>query len=576
MNAASRRSKKKKAMGSRKPSEAAKKKERKEKSKIQRKKQSNSSNKGKSHDSKGQMEKRIDTSDGGAYTKREFLEFYGKEEGEWLWSVSAKSSQGDKGRKSAKRDKNHHESVAPKDVSQAVAGSGEASQSVSEQKQSTPDTQSGSISENERIENEQSVADEVEALEAILGEGNVDVTRSGVVVIKVEIRLTNEVSGRPPLLLSVTPSPGYPSQRLPEFSIYADWLTSNKKTQAYSELVRIAKEELIGCPVLYSWVGWLQENVKPPPAIQASSSNENLPSKMNNLHLSSSSNIDTPKIESPVVLSRMIIYSHHIIASSKRQAVMEEAVNRDLGGMSKIGWPGVIVVEGRKENVKDYFATLKRLRWQQLTVRGEETVKGLPGQTLNDLRVLPRRKFVEYGEMGMSQIAAACKTAGLGFLFDLYLQKRKGSTSKREKDSKTNSWISGDPFTDRKSTFQAHLVAVKSKSDVEAAMNLLLQNRKIARATHNISAFRFVGTTGGIVKDYDDDGETAAGGRLLHLLDLGKAESVLVVVSRWYGGILLGPDRFRHINNAARVLLEEHNFIKGKGNKKSTDSTGKG
>lgn len=31
--------------------------------------------------------------------------------------------------------------------------------------------------------------------------------------------------------------------------------------------------------------------------------------------------------------------------------------------------------------------------------------------------------------------------------------------------------------------------------------------------------------------------------------------NVLVVVSRWYGGILLGPDRFKHINNCARNIL---------------------
>ena len=30
---------------------------------------------------------------------------------------------------------------------------------------------------------------------------------------------------------------------------------------------------------------------------------------------------------------------------------------------------------------------------------------------------------------------------------------------------------------------------------------------------------------------------------------------MIVVVSRWYGGIQLGPDRFKHINNVARLLL---------------------
>lgn len=29
----------------------------------------------------------------------------------------------------------------------------------------------------------------------------------------------------------------------------------------------------------------------------------------------------------------------------------------------------------------------------------------------------------------------------------------------------------------------------------------------------------------------------------------------VVVVSRWFGGVLLGPERFRHINNAGRQIL---------------------
>ena len=55
--------------------------------------------------------------------------------------------------------------------------------------------------------------------------------------------------------------------------------------------------------------------------------------------------------------------------------------------------------------------------------------------------------------------------------------------------------------------------------------------------------------------DNDDDGEDAAGSRLAHLLELRRETSVLVVVSRWFGGISLGPKRFAHINNVARELL---------------------
>jgi putative IMPACT (imprinted ancient) family translation regulator len=35
----------------------------------------------------------------------------------------------------------------------------------------------------------------------------------------------------------------------------------------------------------------------------------------------------------------------------------------------------------------------------------------------------------------------------------------------------------------------------------------------------------------------------------------------MVVVTRWYGGVLLGPDRFRHINNAARQALDVAGLI---------------
>jgi len=73
------------------------------------------------------------------------------------------------------------------------------------------------------------------------------------------------------------------------------------------------------------------------------------------------------------------------------------------------------------------------------------------------------------------------------------------------------------------------------------------------------------------LQDCDDDGEAAAGGRLLHLLQIVDARNVVVVVSRWFGGTLLGPSRFTHINNAARNLLDECGYIKkesGKGNKK--------
>ncbi|CAH2284962.1 IMPACT isoform X2 [Pelobates cultripes] len=119
----------------------------------------------------------------------------------------------------------------------------------------------------------------------------------------------------------------------------------------------------------------------------------------------------------------------------------------------------------------------------------------------------------------------------------------------------------GEPISDRRSTFQAHLAHVVSPLQVKAVLNKLYENKKIAAATHNIYAYRIHSKkTNTFIQDCEDDGETAAGKRLLHLMQILDARDVMVVVSRWYGGILLGPDRFKHINNCARNILVEHNY----------------
>ncbi|XP_063393781.1 protein IMPACT-like [Cydia fagiglandana] len=123
----------------------------------------------------------------------------------------------------------------------------------------------------------------------------------------------------------------------------------------------------------------------------------------------------------------------------------------------------------------------------------------------------------------------------------------------------------GEVIKDRKSSFQGHAAEVHSMEDVNAVLTKLKQNKKIVNATHNMFAYRIErktdkGTT--ILQDCDDDGETHAGGRMMKLLQILDQKNTLVVVSRWYGGIQLGPDRFRHINNATRQVIEQAGLLK--------------
>lgn len=39
------------------------------------------------------------------------------------------------------------------------------------------------------------------------------------------------------------------------------------------------------------------------------------------------------------------------------------------------------------------------------------------------------------------------------------------------------------------------------------------------------------------------------------------AWNVIVVVSRWFGGTHIGPDRFKHINTAARDAVVKGEFV---------------
>ncbi|KAJ1797100.1 hypothetical protein LPJ59_003344 [Coemansia sp. RSA 2399] len=119
----------------------------------------------------------------------------------------------------------------------------------------------------------------------------------------------------------------------------------------------------------------------------------------------------------------------------------------------------------------------------------------------------------------------------------------------------------GVPLEMKKSVFVGHVARVESANDVQRVLDTLMLDKKIAQATHNILAYRIRLDNGSISQDNDDDGESAAGKRLGHLLQLLDAENIIVVVTRWYGGTHLGPDRFKLINSAARQALEAGGFL---------------
>ena len=99
-------------------------------------------------------------------------------------------------------------------------------------------------------------------------------------------------------------------------------------------------------------------------------------------------------------------------------------------------------------------------------------------------------------------------------------------------------WTLSEVATEKKSVFVARAAPVSSPDQAKQYLeHLLVTDKKVAKATHNISAWRIQGENGVQYQDCDDDGETAAGGRVLHLLELMSVWNTMVIVTRWYGGV---------------------------------------
>ncbi|MBT8458672.1 MAG: YigZ family protein [Boseongicola sp.] len=103
---------------------------------------------------------------------------------------------------------------------------------------------------------------------------------------------------------------------------------------------------------------------------------------------------------------------------------------------------------------------------------------------------------------------------------------------------------------DRGSKYAVSGCVVTSKQDIVAALKVLCQNKKFAKATHNTWAAILDG-----VPVKNDDGESGAGMIILRMLERERLHNHVIVVTRWYGGKHLGGDRFRHVQDCVRHYL---------------------
>jgi len=107
-------------------------------------------------------------------------------------------------------------------------------------------------------------------------------------------------------------------------------------------------------------------------------------------------------------------------------------------------------------------------------------------------------------------------------------------------------------ITDRGSKYAVSGCVVCSRAEALAALKSLKKDKKFAKATHNTWAVLL--SDGGPLKN--DDGESGAGRTILQMLERAELTDHIIIVTRWYGGVKLGGDRFRRVQDSVRYYME--------------------
>ena len=110
-------------------------------------------------------------------------------------------------------------------------------------------------------------------------------------------------------------------------------------------------------------------------------------------------------------------------------------------------------------------------------------------------------------------------------------------------------------ITDRGSKYSVSGGKVLNRDEIKAFLKRLKAPKKYAKATHHSWAAR-LSRDGKIWETKQDDGETGAGGVILRIMQKQNYVNSIVVVTRWFGGKHLGPDRFKHVQDATIKMLK--------------------
>ncbi len=109
---------------------------------------------------------------------------------------------------------------------------------------------------------------------------------------------------------------------------------------------------------------------------------------------------------------------------------------------------------------------------------------------------------------------------------------------------------------DRGSQYSVSYGQVSGREDIKKFLKQLKTKKKYANATHNSWAAR-ISNEGVIYETKADDGETGAGMVILRVMQKEQVSDCVICVTRWFGGVKLMGDRFKHLQDATKYAIDD-------------------
>ncbi len=113
---------------------------------------------------------------------------------------------------------------------------------------------------------------------------------------------------------------------------------------------------------------------------------------------------------------------------------------------------------------------------------------------------------------------------------------------------------------DRGSRYSVSIGKVSGRDDIKTFLTTLKTPKAYKKADHHSYAARIM-HEGAVFETKSDDGETGAGMVILRIMQRRNVVNAVICVTRWFGGIKLEGDRFKHVQDATIYAIDSIDLI---------------